>query len=252
VADDDDRPRDAGSAADPAWHNAAGQDTAWADASAPDDISELSREVRAYHREVRANRRHEKYGRFLGRPTSEPLTLLGTALVLAAIVAAAITLVQPRVPTGSAGSLPLANSATGIAVGDRVPPATLSDGTKQVAASNLRPAVLALAPSPCIGCKPLIGSLADEIAASGIPLAVVAPPKDADAGALNTGAVGAPQVYTDTQTQLLGPFKAAGGLTLVVVNRDGTIAAIERNVSELTADLPAVVQQIFGPKADTG
>ncbi|HTR68826.1 MAG TPA: hypothetical protein VMH41_01185 [Mycobacteriales bacterium] len=267
MADDEDRPRDAGGAADRGTDGAgrtggAGQDTAWAEASAPDDISELARDIRLYHRELRANRRREKFGRLLNRPSTEPLTLLGSALVLAAIVAAAITLVQPKPVNTTLSALAPATSTRPVGtVGGLVPAVTVSDQQQQTATvpvgphafalRALRPAVLLLLPSSCTDCNRLIGSLNDEAAAYSVAFDVIAAgPSNADLAALaGTLPDGGPSAYYDTTSQLRSQF-AARGLTIVVVGRHGIITAIERGVTANDPpDLTTALGTISGTKA---
>ena len=111
----------------------------------PDDVSELDAEIRALHRERRAQRRRARLRRLTGSGrTGGPLLLV--ALLLIAGVAGLLVMFQPR-RTSSVTPLRTAQAT------DRRLPDTsvqLVDGnTRRI--RDLRPAVFALAPKGC-GC----------------------------------------------------------------------------------------------------
>jgi hypothetical protein len=112
----------------------------------PDDISELDAEIRALHRERRAQRRRARLRRLTGSGrTGGPLLLV--ALLLIAGVAGLLVMFQPRRTAGNLTPL-----GTAQATDQRLPDTTveLVDGnTRRI--RDLRPAVFALAPNGC-GC----------------------------------------------------------------------------------------------------
>jgi hypothetical protein len=249
VSDDDDRPRDAGSAADPARSDSArgdsaGSDTDWSNAVAPDDISSLAADIAAYRRERRAARRHELMRRFLDRPAVVPVLLILSGFAIAAIAATLLTVMRPDAAGRTPTQLPLAGSSAGVGqVHGLVPSVALryTTATTSIAARNLRPGVLAVIPSRC-DCQSLLNSLSEATAAERLQLDVVAPTAaDADglSGTVNEGGA---DIYYDT-TGALARGVQATDVTLVVVNRDGTIFAISRSVtSEQSSHLDAQLQ----------
>jgi hypothetical protein len=120
----------------------------------PDDISELDAEIRALHRERRAQRRRAKLRRLTGSGrTGGPLLLV--ALLLIAGVAGLLVMFQPRRTPGSVTPLGTAQATDG-----RLPDTSVQvvDGnTRRI--RDLRPAVFALAPKGC-GCDVRLASVA--------------------------------------------------------------------------------------------
>lgn len=242
MADDDDRSRDAPGAAGPGLPNAAQPDVSWADAAAPDDISELARDVAAYRRECRAQRRREMYRRFARRPGATPLTLVLAALVLVAAVTALLTLIGAP-PSGTAPSttkLATPSAAPG-ARGGLLPAVTLAttDGTP-VSARDLRPGAFALLPDQC-DCDPLVTSLDAAAASRHLSLFVVAPSAHPSptADTLQGQVREAKNVLYDARAALRAGV-GARGMTLVLVGRGGLIYDIKNNVTSaqgLSADL---------------
>jgi hypothetical protein len=120
----------------------------------PDDISELDAEIRALHRERRAQRRRARLRRLTGSGrTGGPLLLV--ALLLIAGVAGLLVMFQPRRTPGSVMPLGTAQATDG-----RLPDTSvqLVDGnTRRI--RDLRPAVFALAPKGC-GCDVRLASVA--------------------------------------------------------------------------------------------
>jgi hypothetical protein len=243
VADDDDRSRDAAGAVGPGWPSPDQPDLSWADAVAPDDISELARDVAAYHRECRAQRRQEMYQRLTRHPGATPLTLVLAALTLVALVTALLTVMgAPRSGTSpSAARLATPRAAPG-ARGGLLPAVTLGtrDGA-EISAQTLRPGAVALLPDQC-DCDRLVTSLdaaADSV--QHMPLFVVAPsayPSSA-ADTLQGRLRAANNIWYDAHAGLRAGVKASG-LTLVLVGRDGRIYDIKRNVTStqgMTAEL---------------
>jgi hypothetical protein len=254
VPDDDDRPRDAWGAADPGWPNRA-HDTDWTNAAAPDDIRELSADIAAYYRELRAKRRRASVNRVFARRGVVPACVIVVGLALAAVAAALITVMAPDSASRPPTALPLASpTAAPGAVNGLLPDVTLQDTNgNSIAARTLRPGVIALIPVQC-RCAPLLNSLARDAYSETLPLIVVAPTvTDADAAALSGRLTsGRPQVYFDPVGALAGDF-AARGVTLVLLNRDGTVFHVQRAVSsEGSSHLNALLQSMMVPDLRTG
>jgi hypothetical protein len=235
MAEDDDRPGDASSAAD----------ASWADVVVPDDISSLAADVEAYRREVRRARRRAWQARVMSRPGILPLSIVSIALLLAGIVATLLTVLAPSAGDSAPASLPLAHThvAAG-SVGGLVPAVKLSELGQPVQSQALRPAVVALVPATC-DCVALLRTLAGQADQVGYPLDVVTaatPPTGADTliKALDTGK---PHVLLDaSSTNSLYTQVGAQGLTLLLVERDGTIYQKYTNVVGPTPDLNARLQ----------
>jgi hypothetical protein len=244
VPDDDDRPRDASGAADVSGLG----DTSWAEATAPDDIRELERDVQAYRREQRAARRRARLRRLTARPSAVPLLLTGAALAVAALVATLLTVLDPH-PTGDTPT-PLPVAATSIAdghTGGLLPAASLraTDGST-TSARNLRPGVVAMIPLHC-GCEPMLSDLAHAVAGDRFSMYVVAPTyPDAEAAAL-TGRLDAAgsAVYFDPTGALASSVGADQQVTLAVVDRNGTIFQIERDVTGPNSTLDAALLRML-------
>lgn len=247
VPEDDERPSDRTGGADAGWSEADQSDLSWAQAIAPDDISELSRDVQAYHREQRSARRQQRYGRLALGPTSAPLTLTVAALALVAVVATLLTVMGPR-PAGSpsAERLAITTVADG-KVGGLLPAVSLLDANHQtVAARALRPAVLAVVPPGC-GCSDDVHAAATSAGTQNIPLYAVVPAGqsvDGDSLTLQSTAI-----LSDTDgalTKAIGP----NGLTLVLVNRNGMIYRIYPSADSVdTRDLPSNLQSMLRASA---
>lgn len=237
MPDDEDRPRDASSAAgdgwsDPAHGDPAVDDTEWADTRAPDDISELTAEIAAYRRELRHARWRVLLRRLMRRPGITSLSLIAAGLAVAALVATLITALEPDAKHHAPAALPLAHPTAPVGQ----PHGLLPDVSLQsmngpsVASRSLRPAVLALIPLNC-QCVPLLNTLASEAYTQALPLVVVAPTvADAEAAAL-VGQLdrGVPRVLYDSSGTLAADFETEG-VTILALDRDGTVFDVERNV----------------------
>jgi hypothetical protein len=232
VPDDDDRPRDASSAAGADWSDADQGDVSWADAVAPDDISELSKDIHAYHRECRVARRRQHLARLGLRHGSAALSVAIVALVVAAISATVFTMVRPDPRPVGPSRLPLARpSAAAGQLGGLLPPVSLTSSEGGATSSlNLRPGVLAVLPPHC-NCGDEVADLAAIATTNKVGLYAIAPTaldQDADAAALVGLGPNDDVLYDPHRT--LSTAIGADGLTSVVVDRDGTIVDIERNV----------------------
>jgi hypothetical protein len=232
MAEDDDRPGDASSAAD----------ASWADVVVPDDISSLAADVDAYRREVRRDRRRAWQARVMSRPGILPLSIVSIALLLAGIVATLLTVLAPSAGDSEPAARPLAHTllAAG-AVGGLVPAVGLSELGQPVRSQALRPAVVALVPATC-NCVARLKTLAGQADQVGYPLDVVTaatPAADALVKSLDTGK---PHVLLDASlTNSLYDRVAAEGLTLLLVEPDGVIYAKYTNVA---APVPALDAQL--------
>jgi hypothetical protein len=242
VPDDDDRPRDASSAADRGWPDAAHPGASWADALAPDDIRDLVEDIAAYHREQRAARRRDLFGRVLAGRCAPVL-----ALIVAAVVAVAIVAGISAVTAGSQRPSPLPLTKSTVAVGQPgslLPNTPLTDlGGGTTPAESLRPAVVALIPPTC-NCQPTLISWSQQAAADHLRMVVIAPSaQDPEATALG-GRIAAGSVYYDRAGQLAHDFDAQG-LTGVLVNRDGSVFRVVAASATTPVQLGSLLQQML-------
>jgi hypothetical protein len=236
VPDDDDRPRDASGAADHGWSDPASNDPAlaegdWSNAVAPDDISALASDIAAYHREQRAARRNAWLQRVFARRGVTQLSLIAAALALAVGLATLITALEPDRSSNGPSALPLAHPTTQVGQPHGLlPDVSLQDSYGNfVDSRSLRPSVLALIPLHC-QCVPLLNRLADEATTRTLPLMVIAPTvNDAEANSMSGQLRKGAQIYYDSSDALAADL-GARGVTLVVLDRDGTIFDVQKAV----------------------
>jgi len=216
-----------------------GDDAPWIDpVVVPDDIRSLQPEIDAYHREVRDARRHPLLRRLtssvLWRRGAMPLVVTATALALAAVVFAVLTLGDPGVGRRALPSA-LASSPSG-AIGEvdgLLPDLTVRTvGGEARSVRELRPALVALLPLHC-DCDALMDSLAGQAETVGASLVAIAPAaQDAEVASLpgrtHSGQVTA---YFDPAHALADVYQAVG-VTLLVVAPDATVRHLLHDVSD--------------------
>ncbi|HVT66097.1 MAG TPA: hypothetical protein VHD81_13165 [Mycobacteriales bacterium] len=218
----------------------------------PDDISALSRDIAAYRREVRRAQRSRRIRRLVARRGVVPAIVLVVAVGVAVAVAVLLSLMAPRTvgrpPSAARLAAPAVAPGT---LGGLMPSATLraQDGSPVGSRSAvLRPEVFALVPVRC-GCDDLLNALSGQAGSEQLRLAIVVPAATDDSVAHLTSALdrGRPSVYFDPQATLATGV-AGSGVTIVVVDRDGTIFHIERDVVDPTkTSLDATLQSMLLP-----
>jgi hypothetical protein len=238
VADDEDRSRDSHSAAGAGSPNPEPVDVSWATATAPDDIRELAADVDAYHRERRAQRRRQRYGRLAGLRGATPLALTVAVLALLAIVTTLLTVMGPTTSGPGPTSMRLAAPQQPIGhPGGLLPDVTLrsTNGTA-VESRALRPGVVLLLPARCDSCGSTVAQI-DQAAddPEHLPLFVVAPTTSGSAAADSLD--GQLRMADDVLYDAAGALRAgvgatAGAVAVVVVNRDGRIYDIKPAVTD--------------------
>jgi hypothetical protein len=246
MRDDEDRPGDAQHASEESW----------ADLVVPNDISELTADIAAYRRELRQGRRARSAERLRGRRATGPLFALAIAAALAGLVVLMATVMAPRALVAPRTAARLATPTVGVGkVGGLLPDAILTgpNGKLDSRAAALRPAVFAIVPAGC-ACKTLLDGLGGASFSERLPLAVVVPAaSDPSTAAVVSSLDRGVSLYLDPSAVLslgvLGEIatSAAGEVaTVVVVNRDGTIYAIDRNVSDASdSSLDAELQSML-------
>jgi hypothetical protein len=239
MAEDDDRPGDASSAAD----------ASWADVVVPDDISALVADVEAYRRELRRNRRRAWQSRVMSKPGILPLSIVSIALLLAGIVATLLTVLAPSQRDAGLNKLPLATGhlAPAGSPGGLVPQVSLlGQGPEAIPSTELRPSVIALVPLGC-NCTKLLNGLAGDANSVGYPLNVVAPSTTDEATLRSSVTAGRAQVFLDPAfssepaASLHGAMKATN-LTLVLVAQNGLIYIVDRDITKAPTLLNAQLE----------
>jgi hypothetical protein len=237
-------------------HNAAGSgplpDPDLVNVVIPDDISSLSADIRAYHRELRQARRRDAVRFLTGRRGQEPardtatrpvrlvpLPMMVALLLPAAMVIAAMILVLPQALREPLRQVPLATSATAPGnVGGLLPNGTVTvDNQPASLRGDVRPAVLLVVPGNCAVCDPshlpeLVSHVVTQadgqnaparvylVATGGMDVAQL------DRIASNLG--GEPGVIPDAGS-LFEPFHPSG-VTAILVRADGVVANLDRNL----------------------
>jgi hypothetical protein len=243
VPDDDDRPRDASSAADSGGTDAAHAAASWSDAVAPDDISDLAADIAAYRRERRAAHRRELIRSLLARRGAGAVSLFVAALVAVAAVAAISVLTSGR---SQPAARPLAKTTvTAGQQGSLLRNVALTDlRGRTIQAQSLRPALVAVIPLRC-NCQPLLTSWADKAASAHVQMVVVAPTvQDPEATALG-GQLENGTVYYDRTGQLARDFHVTKP-TGVLVNRDASVYRVLSGAApDANVPLVSLLQQML-------
>jgi hypothetical protein len=249
VANDEDGRRDASGSGGSSGERAAPDP--WNDLVIPDDIRGLWRDVAAYRREVRRAARARALHRLLSRRGVVPAISLAAAVLVASVVAVMLTVLNPSPsqPPPAAAKLATPAAKPG-ALGGLLPGGTLlgQDGTPiDTHSPALRPEVFALVGADC-ACGQLLNSLAGIAHSENLRLGIVVPtrPEDDVAGRIiNSLDRGLPSVFFDPRATLATSV-AASGVTAVLVDRDGTIYAVQRDITDPTkTSLEAQLQSML-------
>jgi len=202
------------------------------DIEIPDDARELDRDIQAYRRELRMQRRH-RLARRLGGPLTRDgmvLPLLASCLALTLLAGTLLTMFTTRhaVPsTLRTTSAPRQTQPPVGQVGGLLPAASVTVGNDQVRALRaFRPSVLALVPPGC-RCLAAARQLSAQASAADVPLYFVATgPAVPQARRLaRRSGLSADRVVTDTHDAMGGAYHPVG-LTAVLVYRDGLVRSI--------------------------
>jgi hypothetical protein len=227
----------------------------------PNNASELEPDRLAWLAEQRALRRRALLHRLLPirrwqrLGLSGPLTLAClafTTAVAALVIAVVPPSTAPRptaaplaaVPTASVAidsPPPTAETPGGSVIGRLLPAVRLDGDAREVSASELRPAVLALVPSGCTDCVGVMGAIYREARQFRLDLWLVGAPGSAALLARldETAARGGARWAVDAAGRLAAAV-AAQGVTLVAVRADGVIADLRRELPLDPGALPAL------------
>lgn len=212
----------------------------------PDDISALDADIRALHRERRAQRRRARLHRLTGSGrTGAPLLLV--ALLLIAGVAGLLVMFQPRRTSGSVTPM-----GTAQATDRRLPDRSVElvgGNTRRI--RDLRPAVFALAPNGC-NCDAGLAAVGAAVHRHNLSFYLM----DRSLPRLPRGLTDATATRLVERTGVVAERynaekdgkRVAGGPVLVFVRADGQIAevlprpvpsAVERGLSALAPEATA-------------
>jgi hypothetical protein len=217
------------------------------DIEIPDDARELERDIQAYRRELRMQRRH-RLARRLGGPLTRDgmvLPLLASCLALTLLAGTLLTMFTARraVPsTLQTTSSPRQTQPPVGQAGGLLPAASVTVGGDQIRAlRDFRPSVLALVPAGC-RCVAAAHQLSAQARAADVMLFFVAAgPAVPQARKLaRRSGLSADRVVTDTHDAMAAYHPV--GLTAVLVYRDGLVRSI-------TPDLGSGVHLKDGMKA---
>jgi hypothetical protein len=219
----------------------------------PDDARELERDVQAYHRELRTQRRHRLARRLGGSITRDGmvLPLLASCLALTLLAGTLVTMFTARrvVPSatqttsGPGSATPMVGQP-----GARLPAATVVVGSTATPLRALRPAVLVLVPVGC-RCVPLARQLVTQAGTAQVGIYFTAATSRA-LGQAQALAQGLGQGNRSTSAHLLSDPDGAlarafqpRGLTAVLVYPDGSVNDIYRAPAP-TAQLGTEIQEL--------
>ena len=204
----------------------------------PDDARELDRDVLAYRRERRAQRRRQRLTRFL-RPLRTPefggnaavIPLIAICLAISLVGGAllsVLTMSPGSVPTLS-GAQPSATSGAPASKRAPLPAGSVELGGATVQVRSLVVSAIALVPAGC-NCGIELQRLAGQAVAADVKIYFAAAgPEIAQLGSLtNRYGGGAALAAADTGSVLTTAYHP-DGLTVLLVFKDAT-AAVERNL----------------------
>jgi hypothetical protein len=234
----------------------------------PDDARELARDLKAWRREIRWNRRRRRLERWTGRDIRDrdlrsrqfSGTVVVAIVLLVGLIGATLVVFTPRGARRPASPTPLALAASthpAGTIGGLLPAADLTGSRGElVHARDLRPTVLALVPANC-DCATALKELVAQAGDRGLlPVEVISTASQGSQITALTDDVGSTLVVPlrDIQSELIDAI-APIGLTVVPVHSDGIIESIVRNFSidtSLDPDLDQLAQPGFGQlEADT-
>ena len=172
------------------------------------------------------------------RQRQRRLGVITAAVLLCAVVAVAISGVMGAfvlpAPPAPAPAVPLADAtAEAGQVGGLLPAATLAEGTTPIAARAIRPAVIALIPSPCSQCVKLLQEVRRQATEYGLRLTIVGTADQVGQLGEIDRALGTIQldVLIDSK-RLLSRTYGSAVPTLLLVRDDGIVADIVRDPSD--------------------
>jgi hypothetical protein len=229
------------------------------DIEIPDDARDLDRDVQAYHRELRVQRRRTRVHRF-----TRPLTRHGMVIPLVA-GCLALTLLSGTLLTLLAGhqvaptpvriSAPPTRPAQS-APAPSTPPKPLPDAPvtldgKSVSLPTLVPAVLAWVPAAC-GCAMALRQLAGQAAAAHVGFYMVGTgPAVAQLSALAAEAKQQASHVVNDSTDALSIYDPIE-LTAILADRYGRVGAVVRHLPREYQMVATGLQSLAGASGTSG
>jgi hypothetical protein len=209
------------------------------DIEIPDDARELEHDVQAYHRELRAQRRH-RLGRRLGGSITRDgmvLPLLASCLALTLLAGTLLTMFTARrvvPPATQPTSEPQAGTPSVGQPGAQLPAAAVAVDNTPTTLDTLKPAVLVLVPADC-GCAGFARRVAAQASAANVRIYFAAATTGAtgQARALarrvngNGGTGKSAHLLTDDAGALASAYRPSG-LTAILVFPNGSVSHIYR------------------------
>lgn len=233
----------------------------------PDDASALEGDRQAWLAEMRAARRRARARRLIFTRRWERFGLSGPIVTLCllatALVGAVAVVFIPGLPTRSTpadlalvGAMPIPSTIdpsppvvepSGPRLRHVLPAVVLQTRKAQVAATALRPALIAVLPAEC-DCDAVLGTLVAEARAFQLQAWIIGVgSRQGQRGRLEAldAAIGPGEAsWAADSTGGLSRAVAAHGLTLVLVRDDGVVTAIRRDVPFDPSDLPRLEPQL--------
>lgn len=204
------------------------------DVVVPDDLSELDREVQAYRREMRRQRRQDRLQRFvpgfrrLG-PYGVLAPVIAIALIVTAVLGGVMSLLGPRSANPArVGDTPRdgAVSTGDNGVGRPLPDTAVTvDGTRRNLAA-VRTAIVVAVPADC-RCTTSVDDLTSTAREAGVSVYLSGDPHEVDALADRGGRY--PHVLDGAQEPLAKRYRPTG-LSAVLVGGDGRVTDVVRGL----------------------
>jgi hypothetical protein len=208
------------------------------DIEIPDDARELDRDVQAYHRELRAQRRQRLLRRLAGPIARDGmvLPLLASCLALTLLAGTLLTMFTTRradapITQTQAPTTPQSASPGVGQVGGPLPASTVQGDGQPVQLSAIRTAVLALVPAHC-HCATAAKQVSIQASAAKVRVYLIAVGQSVSqvkAIALAHGTTAAVQVASDTHHVLTSVYRPSG-LTVILVDQVGSVRSVQRDV----------------------
>jgi hypothetical protein len=204
----------------------------------PDDARELERDVLAYRREMRAQRRRQRMLRFLRPLRSQPfgghaavIPLIAICLAVSLVGGALLSVATMSPASAPTLSGPQTASQTAVPVSQltELPAGDVQLAGKTVAVRSLVTSAIALVPASC-GCGPALQRLSAQAVAARVRVYFAAAGGQiAQLGMLTARyGDGAAAAAADNDSVLTAQYRPAG-LTVLLVFRDAT-AEVLRNL----------------------
>lgn len=223
------------------------------DIEIPDDARELDRDVQAYYRELRAQRRRRRVRRLIAPLTRHGMVIPLVAGTLAVTLFAGTMLsIVAGTPGPSTAGLRLPSSLPPWSVppvgqvGGLLPNSRVLVSNQPSRLHDLSPAVLAVIPRGC-QCLDALRQLAGQAAAAQIKIYFVGTGQEMKQLASLAARVGRADVQViDDAKNVLGTTYHTVGLTAILVHSDNAVTAVERDLMP-GLNLQAKLMQLATP-----